>query len=67
MPESPIDTLERWTDSGADWRLVTLTPDLAIVDLLTCTGEPVDRMESRDREFIEWLSATARARGYRAG
>ncbi|HEY1274861.1 MAG TPA: hypothetical protein VGF25_08115 [Thermoleophilaceae bacterium] len=55
MRESPITTLERWTDSGAGWRLVTLTPDLAIVDLLTCTGEPVDRLESRDREFIDWL------------
>ena len=57
MVESPIVTLERWTDSGAGWRLITLTPDLAIVDLLTCTGEPVDRLESRDRDFIDWLES----------
>lgn len=55
MSESEIEVLERWRDHGAEWRLVHLSDGLAIVDLCTCYGEPVERLESRQPELIEYL------------
>jgi hypothetical protein len=55
MTESPIDALRRWEDHGAEWRVAELTDERAVVDLCTCYGEPVDRLESADPELIEFL------------
>lgn len=55
MAEKPLVTLERWTDHGASWRCIHVSDNLAIVDLCTCTGEPVDRLESDDPELIDYL------------
>ena len=46
--EDPITTITRWTDSGATYRVVQLTDELAIVELRTCHGEPAGRLESND-------------------
>lgn len=59
-PESPIDVLRRWEDHGAAWRAVHVSDDWAIVDLCTCTGEPVDRLESGDSALIAFLRDRAR-------
>ena len=53
------ETLERWEDSGAAWRTVHLSDRKAIVDLCTCHGEPVDRIESDDAELIAFLRERA--------
>jgi hypothetical protein len=58
-PEDPVTTLERWTDSGADYRVVHLSDDAAVVDLCTCEGQPMGRIESSDRRLIERLRAEA--------
>jgi hypothetical protein len=58
-PEDPVTTLERWTDSGADYRVVHLSEDAAVVDLCTCDGQPMERLESNDRRFIEYLLAAS--------
>jgi hypothetical protein len=55
MPESPVETLRRWEDSGAVWRVVSLGEDRAIVQLCACTGEPVDVLESGDDELLRFL------------
>ena len=55
MAEDPIETLTRWEDSGAVWRAVHVSDEYAIVDLCTCTGEPVDRLESGDPALIGFL------------
>ena len=55
MSASEIEVLERWRDHGAQWRLVHLSDELAIVDLCTCYGEPVERLESREPGLIEYL------------
>ena len=55
MKETPIDVLTRWEDSGAVWRAVHVSDAKAIVDLCTCTGEPVDRIESSDPALIRLL------------
>jgi hypothetical protein len=55
MKETPIDVLTRWEDHGAVWRAVHVSDSRAVVDLCTCTGEPVDRLESDDPELIRFL------------
>jgi hypothetical protein len=57
---SPIEVLERWERHGALWRVRHVSDELAIVDLRTCHGEPVDRLESHDPELIEYLRRTVR-------
>ena len=37
------------------WRAVHVSDAKAIVDLCTCTGEPVDRIESDDPDLIAFL------------
>ena len=53
--ESPITTLERWEDGGAIWKALHVSDAHAIVELRTCTGEPVERLESGDPELIAYL------------
>lgn len=55
MGESKVATLERWADHGAVWRVVHLSEKSARVDLCTCHGQPVERLESDDPELIEYL------------
>lgn len=50
-----IGELERWTLFGAQWRVVALSDEQAIVDLCTCMGEPVERVESDDPALIAYL------------
>ncbi len=50
-----IGHLERWVLSGAHWWVVALSADHAVVQLCACTGEPVERLESDDRDLIAYL------------
>jgi hypothetical protein len=50
-----IDALERWVLFGARWRVVHLSDQQAVVDLCTCTGEPVERIQSDDPVLIGYL------------
>ena len=56
-PEAPLAILRRWEAHGATWRTVTLTEKLAVVELCTCYGTPVDRLRSSDPELLRFLSA----------
>ncbi|MGI9183953.1 MAG: hypothetical protein ACR2GZ_03160 [Solirubrobacteraceae bacterium] len=58
-PPITIEALERWEESGALWRTAALTPDRVVVELCTCSGEPVDALASEDPELI----ALVRRRG----
>ena len=40
---------------GAQWRIVDLFGESAVVDLCTCTGELVERLESDDPALIRYL------------
>jgi hypothetical protein len=53
MAERPIDVVRRWEDGGAEWRVVLLADDRVEIELCTCTGEPVERLMSSDRDLIE--------------
>ena len=55
--QDPIAVLERWRDFGAQFRVLHLSDDAALVQLCTCTGEPVDRLESRDPRVVAYLRA----------
>lgn len=55
MTESAIDTLKRWETHGAVWRLCWRTDDEAVVDLLSCTGELMDQLRSKDPELLAYV------------
>ena len=55
MTNLTIDVLERWVLFGAQWRIVDLSGQSAVVDLCACTGEPVERLESDDPTVIRYL------------
>jgi hypothetical protein len=41
--------------SGAQWRVVDISREHAVIDMCTCMGEPVDRVESDDPAVIGYL------------
>jgi hypothetical protein len=55
-----IAGLERWVLSGAHWRVVDICGQRVVVDLCTCMGEPIERVESGDPAVIAYLR-TARS------
>jgi hypothetical protein len=61
MPESPIDTLKRWEDHGAIWRARSVSETEAVVDLCSCTGEPVDQLRSDDPALLRYLIDRSRS------
>jgi hypothetical protein len=52
-----IEDLERWTDHGAVWRAVEVTDQRAVIDLCSCTGEAMERVQSDAPEVIEFVRA----------
>jgi hypothetical protein len=52
---SPVLTLERWETHGATWRVLTLTDELAVVELCTCDGVRVEELRSNDPELLRYL------------
>jgi hypothetical protein len=52
-----VEELDRWVRFGAQWRLVEVTEERAVVDLCTCTGEPVERRMSSDFAVIAHVRA----------
>ena len=55
MTALTIDALERWVLFGAQWRIADLSGESAVVDLCTCTGELVERLQSDDPALIRYL------------
>jgi hypothetical protein len=50
-----VAELEDWEQSGAVWQPVEISSRRAVIDLCTCMGEPVDRVQSEDPQFIEFV------------
>jgi hypothetical protein len=50
-----VDGLERWLLFGAHWRVVDISNEHAVVDLCTCTGEPLERVRTGDPSVIRYL------------
>jgi hypothetical protein len=47
--------LEDWERHGAEWRALDLDEQRVVLELCSCSGEPVDRVESRDPDLIEYV------------
>ena len=54
----PVMTLERWCESGAGYRVLHLSDERAVVELLSCLGEPEERIESGDPRLIDGSAAS---------
>jgi hypothetical protein len=54
-PALKIADLERWVEHGATWRAVEVSDEHVVVDLCTCYGEPVDRLEGDSPELAEYV------------
>jgi hypothetical protein len=55
--EATIGELEDWERNGAVWRPVQIVANRAVVDLCSCTGELMERVESDDPGFVELVRA----------
>ncbi len=55
MRPTTVAELEDWEQSGAVWQAIEITPERAVIDLCTCSGEPMDRVESEDPQVIEFV------------
>ena len=56
-PTLTLSDLQQWVHSGAQWTALEISDELAVIELSTCTGEPVDQLESTDRRLIEYVRA----------
>ncbi len=60
MSADPVETLLRWQDSGAIWRVVARRPDTVTIALYECTGgQEVDRFTSTDPALLRFLGERA--------
>lgn len=50
-----VKYLKDWELNGATWRAVEVTDDHAVIDLCTCYGERMDRVEGDDPELIAYV------------
>ena len=54
--EDPLTVLQRWTDSGAIWRVLSRTAERVEISLRTCSGgEEVDRIRTDDPAVLTYL------------
>ena len=55
-PSDAVQTLQRWQDAGAVWRVIGRTPGTVTVGLYQCTGgEEMDRFVSTDSALIRFI------------
>ena len=52
-----VEHLEDWVLNGATWRAIELDDKHAVIDLLSCTGERMDRVQSDQPEVIGYVRA----------
>jgi hypothetical protein len=52
-----IAELEDWELHGAMWRALSVTDERAVVELCSCSGEPMDVVAGESRELIEFVRA----------
>jgi hypothetical protein len=57
MAPLTVDYLKQWEEHGATWRTLEVSDERAVVQLCTCYGEPVDRLEGTERELIDFVRA----------
>jgi hypothetical protein len=53
--EATVEELRSWADHGAMWRAVEVSDERAVVELCSCFGEPMEMVQSRSPELIEFV------------
>jgi hypothetical protein len=56
VTRSPAAVLIGWEEHGVIWRLRHHSDTLAVVDLCTCHGEPVDELRSSDPGLLRYAA-----------
>jgi hypothetical protein len=56
-PTVTVEYLEEWEEHGAVWRAVEVSDERAVIDLCSCTGEAMDRVQSDEPELIAYVRA----------
>jgi hypothetical protein len=54
-PPLTLEALQQWEDSGATWQALEVSDERAVVELCTCYGEPVDRLQGESPELIAFV------------
>jgi hypothetical protein len=57
VSDSALDKVRQWELSGGIVRLVSLTSDRLVVELCTCTGEPMEQLQSDDPDLVAYAQA----------
>jgi hypothetical protein len=55
--QATVSELQDWERNGAVWEPAEIYAGRAVVDLCSCSGELMERVESEDPEFIEFVRA----------
>ena len=55
MSSFKLSELEDWELHGATWRALELGKQRVVLELCSCSGEPMDRVESDDPALIEYV------------
>jgi hypothetical protein len=50
-----VTELEDWELHGAIWRALEVSDERAVVELCSCSGEPMDVAEGDSPELIEFI------------
>jgi hypothetical protein len=61
METTPIERLERWELFGAIWRVRSLQPTGAVVELCACDGRRVEELRSDDPDLLRYLADRSRS------
>lgn len=52
----PVEVLERWHQSGAEWQVLTRSSSQVTVALYRCDGVEEDRLVSSDPHLLSFLA-----------
>jgi hypothetical protein len=55
MSSFRVAELQDWEFHGATWRVLELDEQRVVLELRSCSGEPMDRVESDDPGLIEYV------------
>jgi hypothetical protein len=52
-----VEYLKDWELHGATWRPLSVSDERAVIELCSCSGEPMDLVESDRPELIDFVRA----------
>jgi hypothetical protein len=55
MNSVTVEHLKDWELNGANWRAIELDDQHTVIDMRSCTGELMDRVQSEEPEVIDYV------------